>query len=50
MKINKTHYFIVAVFAAILVLSIVLVHTTKTPPQKYMPGPSYQIISKNNLM
>lgn len=50
MKVNKTHCFIVAALIATLALIIVLVHVTKTPPQKYMPGPSYQIISKNNLM
>jgi len=50
MKFNKTHCFIVAAFVGILVLAVVLVHVTKTPPQKYMPGPSHQIISKNNLM
>ena len=50
MKINKTHCFIVVAFVVILVVTIALVHVTKTPPQKYMPGPSHQIISKNNLM
>lgn len=50
MKINKTHCFIVITFVVILVSTIVLMHVTKTLPQKYMPGPSHQIISKNNLM